>query len=170
MSKRRCRSGTSRKTDQTRSTGTREETRSTGIRSTGTREETRSTGIRTRRSRTRSRTPDETRSLRALVQHALSAVAAEVLLLLEERVLLEEPVLQELKQRVTERITAAVEIIFSGFRSSRGPEGPPGTAPGQTLSVSGDQLSVSVEPGTSCRPEPGPEPDPHPGPRGGRRG
>ncbi|KAK5855553.1 hypothetical protein PBY51_005648 [Eleginops maclovinus] len=94
MSKRRCRlSGTSRKTDKIQ-----------------THDETRRTGTRT----TRSRTPDETRSLRALVQHALSVVAAEVLLLLEERVL------EGLKQRVTERITAAVEIIFTGFTASRG--------------------------------------------------
>ena len=67
----------------------------------------------------------EIRSLRAVIDQQLAAVADHIYRLLKER---GQAKLEELKELVTERITAAMEEIFTAFRATgmddRGPEGP----------------------------------------------
>ncbi|XP_040909624.1 uncharacterized protein LOC121192125 [Toxotes jaculatrix] len=123
----------------------------------------------------------ETRSLRAVIDQQLTAVADHIVWLLKER---GQADLEELKELVTERVTAAVEEIFTAFRATRAadrdPEGhgqSPRPGPERTelcLSVGVRSLSdekhlkpdVSVDdrpkeplPGSSSRPETVAEPE-----------
>ncbi|KAG7225308.1 hypothetical protein INR49_007155, partial [Caranx melampygus] len=131
-------------------------------------------------SKKRSKTP-EAQNLRAVIDHQLAAVADHIFWLLKERGQAE---LEQLRELITERITAAVEEIFTAFRATRttdrdaeGPEDSPRSRPGAdrtelclsvgVRSLSGEKhLKPDVRlkeplPGTSSRPETASEPD-HP--------
>lgn len=64
----------------------------------------------------------ESRSLRAAIDQQLTAAADHIFWLLKER---GQAQLEELRELVTERITAAVEEIFTAFRATRTPRGEP---------------------------------------------
>lgn len=59
---------------------------------------------------------DEYWNLRAVIDDQLTAAAHEIFLLLQERV---QTDVEQLRELVTERITAAVEFIFTVFEASR---------------------------------------------------
>lgn len=72
---------------------------------------------------------DENRNLRAVIDEQLTAAAREIFWLLQERA---QADVEQLKERVTERITAAVEHIFTAFEASRASGGgveEPGESP-----------------------------------------
>lgn len=71
----------------------------------------------------------ESRNLRAVIDEQLTAAAHEVFWLLQERA---QTDVEQLKELVTERITAAVEHIFTAFEASRAAGGG-AEEPGESL-------------------------------------
>lgn len=72
---------------------------------------------------------DEYWNLRAVIDEQLTAAAHEIFLLLQERAHTD---VEQLKELVTERITAAVGFIFNVFEASRAVDGG-AEEPGESL-------------------------------------